>query len=152
MALGFRATVIAYGDREYVVLDDGFHRLRLDIIAGTIRDGPVLPVFEVRGLSSIEPKLQTLSRISLLARFGLRSGSLWPAERRMARWVDMLRVHDAVQDGASQREIGGALFGAGRIANDWYDGSDSLRSHVRRLVKLAQAMAGGGYRGLLHGE
>lgn len=152
MALGFRATVIAYDEREYVVLDDGFHRLRLDIIGGTIRDGPVLPVFQVRGLTSIEPKLLTLSRIGLVARLGLRAAPLWPPERRMPRWIEMLRVHDAVQDGASQREIGSVLFGAERIADDWQSGSGSLRSHVRRVIKLGRAMAGGGYRGLLRGE
>lgn len=149
MRLGFRATVIAYEGREYVVLDDGFHRLRLDVLSGSVREGPVQPLFQVRGLSSIEPKLVTLRRIGLLARFGLRSVTLWPRERRMARWIDMLRVHDAVRDGASQRDIAAALFGAERIANDWHDGSDSLRSHVRRLITLGHAMAGGGYRRLL---
>lgn len=149
MRLGFRATVITYADREYVVLDDGFHRLRLDVLSGTVREGPVQPLFQVRGLSSIEPKLVTLSRIGMLARLGRCSGAIWPLERRMPRWVDMLRVHDAVQEGASQREIAVALFGAERIATDWQGGSDSLRSHVRRLIKLGQAMAAGGYRRLL---
>lgn len=114
-----------------------------------MREGPVQPLFQVRGLSSIEPKLVTLSRIGMLARLGRRSGAIWPLERRMPRWVDMLRVHDAVQEGASQREIAVALFGAERIATDWHGGSDSLRSHVRRLIKLGQAMAAGGYRRLL---
>ena len=61
----------------------------------------------------------------------------------------MLRVHDAVRDGASQREIGAALFGDERVGHDWSDGSDSLRSRVRRLVREARDMAQGGYRQLM---
>lgn len=61
----------------------------------------------------------------------------------------MLRVHDAIGRGASQREIGAALFGEERVARDWVGESDSLRSRVRRLVGEAHAMARGGYRQLM---
>ena len=61
----------------------------------------------------------------------------------------MLRVHDAISQGASQREIGAALFGDEQAVRDWNDGSDSLRSRVRRLVREAGAMARGGYRQLM---
>jgi len=61
----------------------------------------------------------------------------------------MLRVHDALQEGASQREIGATLFGDERVAHDWIGESDSLRSRVRRLVREANAMARGGYRQLM---
>ena len=61
----------------------------------------------------------------------------------------MLRVHDAIGQGASQREIGVVLFGDERVARDWVRESDALRSRVRRLVHEARAMARGGYRQLM---
>ncbi len=61
----------------------------------------------------------------------------------------MLRVHDAVVDGASHREIASVLFGETRVAADWNGRSDSLRSCVRRLVRGARSMASGEYRSLL---
>ncbi len=152
MDLGFRATVIAREGREYVVLDDGYRRIRIDVLSGTVREGPVQPVFRMRGLVSIKPKLRTLGRILALARPGFRAAPHWPADQRMARWIDMLRVHDAYQGGASQREIAAALFGSARIAEDWCGGSDALQSRVRRLIKRGEAMAAGGYRWLLRAE
>ena len=53
---------------------------------------------------------------------------------------------------ASQREIGAVLFGEDRVLLDWGDRSESLRSHVRRLVRDARAMARGGYRQLMRGS
>jgi hypothetical protein len=61
----------------------------------------------------------------------------------------MLRVHDALAAGASQREIASVLFGAERVEADWLGTSESLRSRVKRLVRDARAMARGGYRSLL---
>jgi hypothetical protein len=67
----------------------------------------------------------------------------------MVRWLTVLRVHDALLDGASQREIGAALFGEDHLHRHWDGASDSLRSRVRRLVQEARATARGGYRQLL---
>ena len=79
-------------------------------------------------------------------RFGT---SLFPPEPQTLRWLDMLRVHDAMGEGASHREIASELFGEGRVADDWNGTSDSLRSRVRRLVQDARVMAAGGYRNML---
>ena len=67
----------------------------------------------------------------------------------MARWVLALRVHDALVEGASQREIAIGLFGAERVGEHWRGGSDSMRLNVRRLVGLARRLAQGGYRTLM---
>lgn len=64
----------------------------------------------------------------------------------------MLRVWDAVREGATQRDIGIALYGRERIAADWGARSDSLKSRVRRLMQNARDMASGGYRALLTGK
>ncbi len=70
----------------------------------------------------------------------------------MARWLMVLRVHDALMDGASQREIGKALYGETLSERGWDGQSDSIRSRVRRLAGEARAMAQGAYRHLLRGK
>jgi hypothetical protein len=67
----------------------------------------------------------------------------------MARLVMVLRVDDALAEGASQREIAAVLFGTDAMSRDWNGRSDALRSRIRRLVREARATAAGGYRQLL---
>nr|WP_279338829.1 DUF2285 domain-containing protein [Sphingomonas sp. BGYR3] len=90
-----------------------------------------------------------LRRLITLCRHGRFARSLFPPEPRMDRWLTMLRVHDALMDGASQREIAMVLFGEDRVRAARDQGNDSLRSRTRRLARDALAMAAGGYRRLL---
>ena len=64
---------------------------------------------------------------------------------RDTRRIDVLRVADALADGASHREIAVAFYGSRRVGEEWNSSSDSLRSHVRRLVQHARRMAAGGW-------
>ncbi|WP_419956716.1 DNA -binding domain-containing protein [Novosphingobium rhizovicinum] len=75
--------------------------------------------------------------------------SLYPRDPTVIRGIEVLRVHDAIGQGASQREIASILFGRERVSAEWNGPSDSLRSRVRRLVREARAMAGGRYRELM---
>lgn len=144
-------TVVMGGDgREHVVLSDGWHRIRIDLLAGTVTAGhPVVFDFQLRGIAGVVAKLPPLARLVALCRRRRFVQSLFPEDRRIARWIDLLRVHDALAAGASQREIAAALYGAERVAREWAGRSDSLRSRVRRMVRDARAMAAGGYRSLL---
>jgi len=135
--------------REHAVLSDGWHRIRLDIDQGSIAVEAVLLRYQLAGTVSAEPKILPLRRLIDLCRRGRFARSLFPDDPRIARWVTMLQVHDALAAGATQREIGVALFGEARIAQDWNAANDSLRSRVRRLVGGTQTMARGGYRRLL---
>ena len=136
--------------REHVVLSDGWHHIRLDIEEGRLTgEEAVLLHYRLRGLVSAEDRLLPLRRLLALCRYRRFARSLFPPDPRVDRGIDMLRVHDAVVDGASQREIGEALFGASRVHRDWSDASDSLRSRVRRLLVDARMMASGGYRHLM---
>lgn len=136
--------------REHAVLSDGYRRIRLDVVSGSLRlRCPLLLSYHLKGIASAAPKLLPLRRLIALCQRGRFSPSLFPADRRIPRWLEVLRVYDALRDGASQREIGAALFGHDRIEQDWADGADSLRSRVRRLVREARAMAQGGYRSLM---
>ncbi|KWR77259.1 DUF7011 domain-containing protein [Cupriavidus sp. IDO] len=58
-----------------------------------------------------------------------------------------LQALDAIQAGASLREVGEGLFGADAVASGWHaDGG--LRSRVRRLVRRGRSLMHGGYRHL----
>jgi hypothetical protein len=132
------------------VLSDGWHHIRLDVEQGRLTgQDAVLLHFRLRGLESAESRLLPLRRLLDLCRHRRFARTLFPRDPRIARGIEMLRVHDALSAGASQREIGEALFGTGRVRSDWNDGSDSLRSRVRRLVREARDMARGGYRQLM---
>jgi len=136
--------------REHAVLSDGWHRIRIDVEKGSIaREEAVLLHYRLLGVASAETRILPLRRFLELCRHGRFARSLFPRDPRVERWLTVLRVHDALAAGASQREIGAALFGEDRILLDWTDSADSLRSRVRRLVRDARRMAGGGYRQLL---
>jgi len=136
--------------REHAVLSDGWHHIRLDIEEGRLAgQDAVLLQYRVQGLGSAETVLLPLRRFLDLCRHRRFARSLFPRDARIDRGIEMLRVHDAISQGASQREIGAALFGDGRVSRDWVGESDSLRSRVRRLVREAHAMARGGYRQLM---
>lgn len=94
----------------------------------------------------VNPMMHPVRRLLQLAIHGRFGAAPFPREPRMARWVSLLWVSDALRAGASQREIGRALFG---VEREWLGLSDSLRSRVRRLVRDARAMARGGWRVLL---
>lgn len=140
---------IAADGREHLAISDGWRRIRLDVVAGTVRQGPVLFSYRLTGQSGLGPKILALRRLSVLCRTGAFSRSLFPIDRRMARWIVALRVWDALQDGASQRDIAIALFGAARVDTEWRGPSDFLKSRVRRLIHTAGALAHGGYRVVL---
>ncbi|MGK6321362.1 DNA -binding domain-containing protein [Sphingomonas sp. DT-204] len=135
---------------EHAVLSDGLHHIRLEIDAGTLNSNrPVLLRYRLAGIVGLDPAILTLRRFLHLYCHRRFSASLFPRDGRVERWVLLLRVHDALADGASHREIGAALFGEERIAAGWSGASDSLRSRVRRLVADARRMAGGEYRSLM---
>lgn len=135
---------------EHAVLSDGWRRIRLDIAAGRLRGAETVMLrYRLQGVMSAESRILPLRRLLHLCRKRRFARSLFPRDPRMARWLTVLRVHDALLDGASQREIGAALFGEDHVRRDWDGPSDSLRSRVRRLVREARATARGGYRQLL---
>jgi len=136
--------------REHICLSDGWHHIRLDVEEGRLTgQKAVLLHYRLSGLASAENRVLPLRRLLDLCRHRRFARTLYPRDPGIERLIDMLRVHDALGAGASQREIGEALFGTERVHEDWSDGSDSLRSRVRRLVREARDMARGGYRQLM---
>lgn len=135
---------------DHAVLSDGRHHIRLDVAQGRLAGETLVHLhYRLHGLSSAEAGLLPLRRLLHLQRHRRFARSLYPRDPWIERGIQLLRVHDALADGASQREIGAVLFGEARVAEDWNDRSDSLRSRVRRLVREAKTLALGGYRDLM---
>nr|WP_294814673.1 DUF2285 domain-containing protein [uncultured Sphingomonas sp.] len=134
---------------EHAVFSDGWHHVRFDVRAGTLREERVVLRYVLAGSVSVRPKLLPLRRLIAFSLHHRFPATLFPPDPRIARWLLALRAHDAVHAGASHREIAQVLFGAGRVAGEWQGASDSLRSRIRRLVREAARMARGGYRSLL---
>lgn len=135
---------------EHAVLSDGRQRIRLDLVSGHLAG---LEAVDLRvrfdGIDRARYGILPLQRLLALARNGRFAASLSPREPAVTRGITVLRVHDGLSQGASLREIAEVLFGPERVGQDEARGSDSLRSRVRRLVREARSLAGGGYRSLM---
>lgn len=141
-------TIIADRSGEHAVLSDGWRHIRIDIEQGSLAAGrPVVLEYRLFGIASVRPRILPLRRLVDLVQKRRFARSLYPRDERIDRWITALRVYDAISDGASQRDIGVALFG--ERYQPTRSGSDSLRSRVRRLIGEARRLAAGGYRVLL---
>ena len=135
------------------MLSDGWRRIRIDVSAGTLSGaGPVMLHYDISGVENASSKVLPLQRLLHLCRHHRFAASLFPADRHMARGIQILRTHDALVAGASHFEIAKAFFGHSRIDRGWRESADPLRSQVRRLVREARRLAGGGYRSLMRNK
>lgn len=146
------STIVADGEQEHLLVSDGLRAIRLDLLSGSVRRGPVRLHYRLAGLAGAERPLLTLRRLLALWRTGRLSAQLHPVEARAARFVLMLRVHDALASGATQREIAAGLLSAEAGEARWRVRAPTVRSRVQRLVRSARFMAAGGYLALLGGE
>jgi hypothetical protein len=143
------SVVQSAGSGEHIAISDGYRRIRIDIAVGSLLEGPVLLRHHLQGIDHVDQKLLSLRRLIALHRHRRFVSSLFPVSPQTTRIVMALRAYDALQAGASQRDIAIALFGNNVVDGDWIAGSDYLRLRVRRLVTLARRMAAGEWRQLL---
>ncbi len=131
------------------MLSDDVRHLQLRVTGGTLLDGPVRLRCTLTGLQDMDRKVLPLRRLCLCCRLRRMPRSLYPPEPQAWRWIDKLRAVDAVNAGASQRDLAVALFGETRVAVEWSRGSDCLRLRVQRLIREGRRMVRDGYRDLL---
>jgi hypothetical protein len=134
---------------EHLLLHDGDHAVRIDVVAGSIGNGPVCLHYRLHGIASAQPQLLALERLLSLARFGAFAPALFAPPRRLARRLLELRVHDALAAGADHQAIARCLFGTCIASARWRVESSSYRYRVQRLAGAARVMASGGWRTLL---
>jgi hypothetical protein len=137
------------GGAEYLLLSDGTRSLRLDIIGSSLASGPVRLDYRLAGFSGLEPRLLVLRRLLALWARGTLAGPLYPFWPRAGRHVLLLRAHDALAAGASQREIAAILLSREARQERWRVEAPTLRSRVQRLVRGARGLGGDGYLSLL---
>lgn len=137
----------AEGD-QHVLISDGLRRLRFAVVQGDVLGGPSALRFHVPALVRGMGALEDLRRLIALRDTGRLASGGGPAPAKAPRWLQILRAHDARQDGASHRDIAVSLFGEARVREDWGAGSDYMRMRVQRLVRAAEQTVAGGYRAL----
>jgi hypothetical protein len=142
------ATLLGSPAGEHLLLFDGRRSLRLDIVEGTLMNGPVRLHYRLWGLRSTRRAMAAIQALASLARTG-RLGK--ERGKRVVRPRDLmlLRAFDALRAGASQRDLAGQLLGSGCLGPGWRIERASLRSQAQRLARDARRMANGGFRGLL---
>jgi hypothetical protein len=143
------ATIVRGGGREHLALSDGWHRIRIDVVEGTlVQEGPARLDYLVSGLTRVDAPVLTLRRMLGLWRTGRFARLLYPPEPGLPRRLETLRVGDAIAAGASYREMAVALYSEEQVRAEWRGRSDFLLSRVRRRAAEARAMAAGGWRSL----
>lgn len=146
------ATIVRGQDREYIALSDGWHRIRIDVVEGSlVEEGPATLDYLLSDLTQVEAHVLGLRRMLSLWRTGRFAARLFPPEPGLPRRLETLRVGDAIAAGASYREIAIALYGETVVGTEWKGRSDFLMSRVRRHVAAARTMVAGGWRALLRG-
>lgn len=123
---------------EHWLFGSAARGLRLDVRSGTLRRGPATLTVHLSRLDA--PALIALGRLIALAGDGGWRRAHFPAERRARRWALVLRVHDALEDGASQRDIADRLFGTSGITR-WRVQAAPSRRRTQRLVEAARRSA-----------
>lgn len=149
-ALRHPVVVLRYREGgEHVLIADGPRCIRMEVRSGTLLSGPVRLDYHLPGNAHVDAKLLTLRRLTALCRLGRFPRSLFPPERRARRWAMALQAWDGRQAGASHREIAIVLHGEATVSDQWYSRSDHMRTHIKRLLRTANALIGGGWRHLL---
>ncbi|BBD01466.1 DUF2285 domain-containing protein [Sphingobium sp. YG1] len=137
------------GGAENLLLCDGLNSIRLDIMSGSLLDGSVAFRFDIHSADPVDSMIDTLRRFLHFQRTGAIPARSLPGVRRHQRAALALRVHDALSQGASIRDVGNMLFGFDRVDAEWEASGESLKSASRRLIALARSMASGEYLTLL---
>lgn len=129
------------GDHIFAVHDGKYLSARF--VGRSIMDGPFALGLVVDATDhSLQMLRQFQDWVTALSARPMAGAAHRPLLRDTRR-VNTLRVADALADGASHRDIAVAFDGSRRVDEEWTGSSDSLRSHVRRLVQHARRMAAG---------
>lgn len=129
---------IAVDGTEHLLLSDGCHFLRLDIIAGTLIGCPASLIYLVDGLGKIRGSANELHRLSGLVRDGRFVDEIPMNAARHRRWIQELRTADALLAGCTQQQMAHSFFRPFVTQSRWRSEFPSYRSRVQRLVATAR--------------
>ena len=145
-----RATVLRrLGWPQELLLQQGPCHVRLLNRSGSVEHGPVRLRLALYGLRNLDRQMLTVRQIAALSRSERLPTGLTARERMNGQWIALLRLHDGLAMGASQRQLAQCLFGEDWVSRGWNGESDFLRSRLRRMKNLQHRLVTGGYRTLL---
>ena len=99
---------------------------------------PVGSDLSLAWLTRLRGPIETLNRLARLVQFGNFDRESTPAPMRHHRWIQELRVADALEDGCDQQRIARVLFGPLIADSRWRLENPSHRRKVQRLVATAR--------------
>jgi hypothetical protein len=138
----FPARLLTGHGAQYVLLARAGPPVRIDVVEGSLLEGPVCLIFEVRHDARL------LAQLSALRSFhGITTGGAATAKFH-ARYAENMRALFAVdlrEAGRSLREAADALLGPG----DWPGEGEWRKSRIRRLIGVGEALIHAGPRAIL---
>lgn len=134
---------------ERVLIGDAGHHLRIDVVGGSVLDGPVRLRYRLTAGPALPSQILTLRRLIALQRLGRFPQRFFPRAPRAARWMRALQAFDGKRAGASNREIAATLYGDKIVQADWHSGPNYLRSRLARALRFATMLVQGGYLQML---
>lgn len=133
----FVSVAISDDEIEHLLLSDGLHSIRIDVVVGTLIGCPSSLTYLLHGLSGLRGPMHALKRLANLVRSGTFEPTIVTSAARRRRWITELRVADATMAGADQQTIARALFGPAISARRWRVESAEYRRRTQRLVHHA---------------
>jgi hypothetical protein len=130
---------IGVDEVEHVLLSNGSHSVRIDVVVGTLIGCPATLTYLLHGISGLKGPIGALERLATLISTGRFAGPSASSIERRRRWIQELRVADALADGQGQQIIGRALFGEAVSTSRWRIESAPYRRRVQRLVATARS-------------
>ena len=144
-------TVLRLSDgTEHVRLASGANSISLEVMEGTVLNGPVRLVSLIENFKTVPAQIQTLERLHTLWRLKKFRRKDFRPDRRSQRWLLALRALDLDDAQYTHREISNLI-----LSDDdpevWRREKNSLRARVRRLISLGRELRDGGYLAILGG-
>lgn len=124
--------------QEHLLLSDGRHFLRIDVIVGTLIGCPASLTFLLEGLTQLDRPMLAIERLVRLVRKGRFGREAYASLERQKRWILELRAADALAVGCNQQQIARTLFGSSISAERWRIESAPYRRRVQRLTARAR--------------
>lgn len=134
----FVSVAISSDDVEHLLLSDGLHSIRIDIVVGTLIGCPSGLTYLLHGISGLKGPMRSLERLARIVTTGKLEASSQISIRRRHRWITELRVADALSAHADHQAIARELYGAAISSSRWRLESAPYRRRVQRLVAHAR--------------
>jgi len=122
---------------EHLLLSDGLHGLRIDVVEGTLIGCPAVLRYLIEGLDTLRGPLAAIERLVRLSKTGSLDRPGARSTRLPDRWISELRVADALIGGADYQDIARVLYGHLVPADGWRTTNTAFRSRVQRLARAA---------------